>query len=300
MKVLVCDPIHKAGIENLKEFAEVELATDLDHEALIEKIPGYEAIVVRSGTEVTKDLIDAADSLKLIVRAGVGLDNIDVFYARKKGIEVENTPEASTAAVSELTFALMLSWARKVPQADKSMREGKWIKSELEGTELRNKTLGIVGVGRIGLDVARKAKCFGMELLGEDPVKRKEFKELGGKYVDLETLLEKSDYVTLHPPLTDKTEHVIGEEEFGLMKDSAVLINTARGGVVDEDALIEALKKDEIEAACLDVYENNPVNNGRFLDFPNVVLVPHLGASTREAQEEVGILAAKKIRKKLT
>lgn len=295
VKVLITDPIHEDGIEKLKNFAEIEMATDLAGEDLLEKVPEFDAMIVRSGTTVGKELLDAADNLKLIVRAGVGLDNIDFDYAEERGVRVENTPRASSVSVSELTFGLMLTWARSISRADNSLKNGEWIKSQLGGTELRGKTLGIIGTGRIGEEVAKRGNVFEMKLLGHDPVKNAEFGELGGEYVDLETLLKKSDYVTLHVPLLDTTRHMIGEKELGLMKSSAVLVNTARGAVVDEDALIEALENGEIEAACLDVFESDPVEDGRLLDLPNVILTPHLGASTDEAQRGAGVLAAEKI-----
>lgn len=295
VKVLITDPIHEDGIEKLKNFAEIEMATDLAGEDLLEKVPEFDAMIVRSGTTVGKELLDAADNLKLIVRAGVGLDNIDFDYAEERGVRVENTPRASSVSVSELTFGLMLTWARSISRADNSLKNGEWIKSQLGGTELRGKALGIIGTGRIGEEVAKRGNVFEMKLLGHDPVKNAEFEELGGEYVDLETLLKKSDYVTLHVPLLDTTRHMIGEKELGLMKSSAVLVNTARGAVVDEDALIEALENGEIEAACLDVFESDPVEDGRLLDLPNVILTPHLGASTDEAQRGAGVLAAEKI-----
>lgn len=295
VKVLITDPIHEDGIEKLKNFAEIEMATDLAGEDLLEKVPEFDAMIVRSGTTVGKELLDAADNLKLIVRAGVGLDNIDFDYAEERGVRVENTPRASSVSVSELTFGLMLTWARSISRADNSLKNGEWIKSQLGGTELRGKALGIIGTGRIGEEVAKRGNVFEMKLLGHDPVKNAEFEELGGEYVDLETLLKKSDYVTLHLPLLDTTRHMIGEKELGLMKSSAVLVNTARGAVVDEDALIEALENGEIEAACLDVFESDPVEDGRLLDLPNVILTPHLGASTDEAQRGAGVLAAEKI-----
>lgn len=295
VKVLVTDPIHKNGIEKLKNFAEVEIAINPAGEDLIEKVSGFDAMIVRSGTTVGRDLLDAADNLKLIVRAGVGLDNIDLNYADEKGVKVENTPGASSVSVSELTFGLMLSWVRRIPKADNSLKNGKWIKSQLEGTELRDKVLGIIGTGRIGTEVAKRGDIFEMKLLANDPVKDDKFRELGGKYVDLETLLKRSDYVSLHVPLNGATRHMIGKRELELMKNSAVLVNTARGAVVDEDALIEALSNGEIEAACLDVYENVPVEDGRLMELPNVILTPHLGASTNEAQRKAGVLAAKKV-----
>ncbi len=299
VRVLITDPIHEDGIEKLEKFAGIEMATDLDGKELLEKVSGFDAMIVRSGTTVDKDLLDAADSLKLIVRAGVGLDNIDLDYAEEREVKVENTPKASSVSVSELTFGLMLSWARKIPRADNSLKNSQWIKSQLEGTELRDKNLGIIGTGRIGREVAKRGKAFGMNLLGHDLIKNDEFRELGGKYVDLETLLKKSDYISLHVPLTETTRHMIGEKELELMKSSAVLVNTARGAVVDEDALVDALNNREIGAACLDVYENDPIEDGRLLELPNVILTPHLGASTGEAQRAAGVLAAKKIKENL-
>lgn len=297
MKVLVADSIHEDGLTRLREFAEVELSTDLSHEDLIKKIPKFDAMVVRSATQMGKDVLEAAENLKLIVRAGVGLDNIDLDFAKKMGIKVKNTPEASTNAVAELTMTFMLSWVRKILKADRSLREGKWIKSQLLGTELRNKTLGIVGVGRIGLEVARKAKAFDMNLLGYDIRKREKFKELGGKYVKLEKLLKKSDFVTLHVPLTPDTKHMIDSAEIDLMKNSAVLINTARGSVVNEEVLIEALREKKIAGACLDNYEEDPLEDGRLVGLQNNILTPHVGASTEEAQRGVSLLAAEKVKK---
>lgn len=299
MKVLVSDPIHEKGLDMLREFAEVEVSPDLEKDELLEVVPEFDAMVVRSGTKVRKDVLDAAENLKIIVRAGVGLDNIDLEYAEERGIEVQNTPEASTAAVAELAIGFMLSWARNISQADKTMKEGRWEKSGLAGTELRDKTLGLIGTGRIGVTTAKRAKSFDMDIIGYDPVKRDEFREVGGEYVDLDELLKKSDYLSLHVPLTSSTENIIGKEELDKMKDTSVIVNTARGGVVNEEALVDALEKGQIAGACLDVYEENPVDTGRFLGMSNVVLAPHLGAFTAEAQEGVAVLAAEKIREKL-
>ncbi|MFP4005446.1 MAG: hydroxyacid dehydrogenase [Candidatus Hadarchaeia archaeon] len=296
MRVLVSDPIHEEGIRLLKDFAEVEIATDLTKSGLLERIPSFDAIIVRSGTTLDKDVIDAAKNLKLIVRAGVGLDNIDLDYAGEEGIRVENTPEASTNAVAELSIAFLLSWSRRIPKAHVLMKGGKWEKSKLGGSEIRGKTIGIVGTGRIGRSVAEKAKALGMNVLGRDVQEMDEFYDLGGEYVDLDRLLEKSDYVSLHVPSDSTTEHLIGQNEFELMKDSAVIINVARGSVIDEEALIEALREGKIAGACLDVYERDPIEDGRLLELDNVILTPHLGASTEEAQKDVGVLAAKKVK----
>ncbi|KXB02321.1 3-phosphoglycerate dehydrogenase [candidate division MSBL1 archaeon SCGC-AAA261F17] len=299
MKVLVTDPIHEDGIKKLEEFADVEVATGLDQESLLEKVPDFGAMIVRSATKVGKDLLDAGGNLKLIVRAGVGLDNIDLDAAKERNIKVVNTPEAPTTAVAELTISLMLAWARKIPKADKAMKEGKWIKSQLVGTELKDKTLGIIGTGRIGREVARRAKALGMNLLGYDVEKSDEFKEMGGEYVGLEELLQNSDYVTLHVPLIPPTRHMISEEELNLMKSTAVLVNAARGPIVDEEALIKALKNEKIAGACIDVCEHDPPEESPLTQLDNVILTPHLGASTREAQRTAGVLAAEKIRENL-
>ncbi len=296
MKVLVTDPIHEEGLKKLKEFADVNIATDLSHEELIEKVSEYEAMVVRSATKVRKDVLDAGEELELVVRAGVGLDSIDVEYAEEIGVQVENTPEASTTAVSELTLGLMLAWARKISKADKAMKNGKWAKSEISGTELKDKTVGIIGTGRIGCSVAEKAHAFGMNLLAYDVEESPRCKELGGKYVDLQGLLRKSDYITIHVPLNSETRHLIGDEELEMMKNDAVIVNVARGQVVEEDALIRALEENRIGGACLDVYDSDPVEDGRLLELDNVILTPHIGASTKEAQKGVGVLAAEKIR----
>lgn len=295
MKVLVTDPIHEEGLKLLREYAEVEISTNLKHEELIEKVPEFDAMIVRSATKVKKEVLDAAENLKLIVRAGVGLDNIDLDYAEELGIKVENTPEASSVAVAELTVGLMLSSARSIPKANSSLKEGKWIKSDLDGTELRNKNLGIIGTGRIGLETAKRAKAFEMELLGNDVVENEEFKNLGGQYVELQTLLKKADYITLHVPLNPNTKHMMGKKEFEKMKDSAVIINTARGSILDEDALIKALKEGKIGGACLDSYETKPAERKELTKLDNVTLTPHIGAQTEEAQRDISVMAAKKI-----
>lgn len=301
MKVLVSDPIHEDGLKALKEFADVEVATELSKEELIKKVADFDALVVRSATKVTKDVLEAAKNLKLVVRAGVGLDNVDLETAEARGIKVANTPEAPSIAVVELTVGLMLAWARNIPRADAGMKQGKWEKKELGGTELRGKTLGIIGTGRIGREVGYRARAFGMDLLLHDVIEVEEFaKEVGTKYVDLETLLRESDYVTIHVPLLPQTKHMIGKKEFELMKPTAVLVNTARGGVVDEAALIDALKSGEIAGACVDVFEQEPPGDTPLAELPNVILTPHLGALSKEAQREAAVLAASKIKEELS
>jgi len=234
-KILVTDPIHEDGLKALREFAEVEVARGLTPADLLGKIEGYDVLVVRSETKVTKDVIDAGKQLKIIARAGVGLDNIDVKAAEKRGIKLLNSPEAPTIAVAELVLGHMLSFVRNIPRADSSMKVGRWEKSQLMGTELRGKTLGIVGTGKIGQAVGYRAKAFLMDLLLYDIIKNQEFAErTGARYVDLNTLFQESDFVTIHVPLIPETKHMIGKRELELMKPTAVLINTSRGGIVDE------------------------------------------------------------------
>ena len=299
-KILVTDPIHEDGLKALRKFAEVEVATGLKPADLLGKVKGHDILVVRSATKVTKDVIDAGEQLRIIARAGVGLDNIDVKAAETRKIKVLNAPEAPTIAVAELVLGHMLSFARHLSRADSSMKAGRWEKAQLIGTELRGKTLGIVGTGKIGREVGYRAKAFLMELLLYDVIKNQEFSErTGAKYVDLNTLLQESDFVSIHVPLTLQTRHMMGKRELELMKPTAVLINTSRGRIVDEVALVEALKDKKIAGACLDVYEQEPPRDSPLLKLPNVMLTPHLGASTREAQRDAAIIIAQKIREAL-
>jgi D-3-phosphoglycerate dehydrogenase len=298
VRILVCDKIHEDGIRILREFAEVDVSTGMKPEELLAKVPDYDAIVVRSATKVTAEVISAGKSLKAIARAGVGLDNVDTKAALARNIKLINSPEASTVAVAELVMGLMLSFARKIPRADLGTKQGKWEKKELMGTELRGKTLGIIGTGNIGKAVGRRAAAFEMRLLLYDVVRDEGFaKEVGGRYVELDELLRNSDYVTLHVPLLPETRHMIGKRELEMMKQGAVLINTSRGAVVDEKELIEALKGGKIGGACLDVYETEPLTDSPLLSLPNVVLTPHIGASTIEAQREAAVVVAQKLKK---
>ena len=300
VKILVADPIHDDGVKALREFAEVEVATGLTPAKLLERLNGCEVLVVRSATKVTKEVIDAGEKLEVIARAGAGLDNIDVKAAEARGIKVFNAPEAPTVAVAELVLAHMLAWARHLPRANSGMKAGRWEKAQLMGSELRGKTLGIVGTGRIGREVGYMAKAFSMNLLVYDTIQTPEFAEqTGAKYVDLDTLFRGSDFMTLHVPLMPETKHMVGKRELELMKSTAVLINTSRGGVVDEGALAEALRTGKIAGACLDVYEREPPRDSPLLKLPNVVLTPHLGASTREAQRDAAIIISQKIKEAL-
>lgn len=302
MKVLVAAPLHEKAIDVLKNAGlEVLYEEYPSQERLIELVGDVEAIIVRSKPKVTKEVIDAAPKLKVIGRAGVGLDNVDVAYAKEKGIEVVNSPGASSRSVAELAIALTFNVARKVAFADRKMREGVWAKKQAMGMELEGKTIGIVGFGRIGYEVAKIARALGMRVLLYDPYPNEEkVKEVGGKFVELEELLKESDVVTLHVPLIDATYHLINEERLKLMKPTAILINAARGAVVDTDALVRALEEGWIAGAGLDVFEEEPLPESHPLTrLDNVVLTPHIGASTVEAQVRAGVEVAEKVVKVL-
>jgi D-3-phosphoglycerate dehydrogenase len=300
-KVLVCDPIHKEGIEKLKQAGlEVDVNFTISHEQLRRVIANYDALIVRSRTKVTKEIIEAGKRLKVIGRAGVGLDNIDIETSEKRGISVLNTPEAPADAVAELTIGMMISLARSIPLADRTMKEGKWIKKDLVGWQLKYKTLGTVGLGNIGERVARIAKTLGMNILitKRTPPSAELLRELEAEYIplrDFSSFLQRSDIVTLHVPLIAQTHHMIGAKEFQLMKDGAFLINTSRGAVVEEEALLEALQTGKLGGAALDVYKTEPPEDLALIRLPNVVCTPHIGAQTREAQRAAAILIAEKI-----
>lgn len=297
-RVLVCDPIHEDGIEKLKRAGfEVDVKPTISHEELKNAVSNYNLLIVRSRTKVTKEIIEAGKQLKAIGRAGVGLDNIDLETAEKRGIAVLNTPEAAAEAVAELTIGLMISLARNIPFADRAMEGGEWIKKKLRGWELRGKTLGVLGLGNVGERVARIAKAMGMKILitKRTPPKPELLRELEGEFIPLPELLQRSDLITIHVPLTPKTHHMIGAKELQLMKDGAFLINTSRGAVVDEKALLEALRSGKLGGAALDVYETEPPTDLTLMGLPNVVCTCHIGAQTKEAQKAASILIAEKI-----
>ncbi|MEN3010633.1 MAG: D-2-hydroxyacid dehydrogenase [Candidatus Bipolaricaulaceae bacterium] len=288
MKVLICDPIDERAVARLREAGlSVTVKTGMGEGELAEELrKGYDAIVVRSATKVRKPALDAAQGLRLIIRAGVGLDNIDADYAEAKGIKVLNTPKASTDSVAELALAHMFALARSLVRATETMREGKWEKKAFHGIELQGKTLGIIGIGRIGQALARRALCLGMRVLAYDKYV-KESPLPGVRMVSLEELLRESDFVSLHIP-PDPAGPVIGAQELALMKDGAFLINCARGGVVDERALLAALNSGKLGGAGLDVFEEEPPKNMELLRHPKVTLTPHIGAQTHEAQARIG------------
>jgi len=298
-KVLICDDIHEEGIKKLKEagFA-VDEKTKITPEELVKVIGEYDAVVVRSRTKVTADVLRAAKKLKVAARAGVGLDNIDVGEAETRGVKVINTPEAPSAAVAELAIGFMLSLVRSIPLADRKMKSGEWIKSALVGKELRGKTLGVVGFGRIGYQVAKRVKAFDMKILAYDVQIEKLMdyvREVGAEVISFQELLKRSDFVTLHVPLLPQTRHMIGENEITTMKDGAYLINTSRGGIIDEEALKKALKSGKLAGVALDVFEQEPPKDTSLSGLSSVVCTPHIGAQTEEAQKEAGIIIAEKL-----
>ncbi len=302
MKVLVCDPIHEDGVKILKDAGfEVDINPEISYEELKRRVRDYDVLVVRSRTKVTREIIEAGEKLKVVGRAGAGIDNIDVEAAKEKGVKVLNTPEAPAIAVAELTIGLLLSLARQIPRADSSMKEGRWAKKEFRGWQLNGKTFGVVGLGHIGEKVARLAKAFGMKILitKRTPPSPEILKELEAEFVPLDELLRRSDVISLHVPLTPQTYHMIGEKEIQLMKDRAFIINTSRGAVVDEKALFNALKSGKLGGAALDVYEMEPPKDYSLMKLPNVVCTPHIGAQTVEAQRAASTLLARKIVKTL-
>ncbi len=296
-RVLIADPIEESAVAKIKAAGLEVVLRNAEKDGPIEKqIKGFDCVVVRSATKITKEVIDAADKLKLVVRAGVGLDNVDKKAADAKGMVVQNTPEAPSVSVAEMVFSLMLSLARNITQADSSMKAGRWDKKKFSGTELWQKTIGIVGLGRIGMEVGKRAKAFGMNVLAYDVLDiNKACKEIGAKRADLNTILEKADYITLHVPMLPQTKGMIAEKELKKMKKTAFLINTARGGVVDEKALLDALNAGLIAGAGLDVFENEPPTDWQLVKHPKVVATPHLSSSTEEGQVRIGELTVQKV-----
>lgn len=295
-RVLISEPLHPEGEALLKTETEVDVRLDLTPDELLASISDYDALVVRSETKVTENVLKAGQRLQVVGRAGVGVDNIDLDAATRLGITVVNAPTGNTVAAAEHTVALMLSLARNIPQAHQSLVQGNWARSMFVGSEVREKVLGIVGLGRVGSEVALRARGLQMKLIGYDPfVTPEHAQRLGIRLVSFEELLSESDFVTLHTPMTDNTRHLIGEKELQLVKPSARLINCARGSLIDEKALLTALKEERIAGVALDVFAEEPPGDNPLLLHPNVVATPHLGASTTEAQAEVGRQAAEQI-----
>jgi len=297
-KILLADPLDKEALEELRGIPqfEVTLKTGMDEAELVRTIPEYEVVVVRSATKVTRKVIEAAPKLKLIIRTGIGLDNIDVEAAKEKGIEVANTPAATSISVAELTFGLMLAAVRRLGRAHLSMKEHKWEKKALSGTELFGKTLGIIGFGRIGQEVAKRALAFGMKVIAYDVVVVKT--DLPVRMVSFDELLSSADIITLHLPLTKETKHLISQAEIEKMKNGVIIINAARGGVVDEASLLEGLNKGKVRAASLDVFEKEPPVDFSLIDHPEVFATPHIGAAAEEGQKRAGAEVVKILKEK--
>jgi D-3-phosphoglycerate dehydrogenase / 2-oxoglutarate reductase len=301
LKVLVADPISERGVQELASGGalEVSVQTGLPEDDLMNVIPDFAALVVRSQTKANARVIEAAKELRVIGRAGVGVDNVDVEAATRRGIIVMNTPGGNTISTAEHTFSLLVSTARNIPQADASMKAGRWERKKFEGVELYDKTLAILGMGRIGSELARRAVAFGMRILAYDPyLAASRARALQVELVeDLDEVMARADFVTLHMPLTPETRHMLDATRLEKTKRGVRIINCARGGLIDEAALAAALKSGHVAAAALDVFENEPPGPDFALQhLPNVVLTPHLGASTAEAQESVGIEIAQAIR----
>jgi D-3-phosphoglycerate dehydrogenase len=290
-RILVSDKLGQAGLDRLDqaEDAEYDMITGLGKDELLAIIPQYDALIIRSGTKVDADVLQAGSNLKVVGRAGMGVDNIDINAATMAGIIVMNTPGANSMATAEQTMAMMLAVSRHIPQAYGSLKAGEWKRSSYVGSELYNKTLGIIGFGRIGRLVAERALAFGMEVLAYDPfVSEVVARDLGVTLVDLEDMLPEADYITLHTALLPATESMINTETIGLMKDGVIIVNVARGKLIDDDALADGLQSGKVKAAAIDVYRQEPPPpDNPLLDLPNVITTPHLGASTFESQRQV-------------
>jgi hydroxypyruvate reductase len=296
-KVLLADTLDKEAIDKLRSLPqfEVTLKTGMDEAELVKTIPGFQAVVVRSATKITRRVVEAASGLELIVRAGIGLDNVDAAAAKEKGIKVANTPAATTISVAEITFGLMLSAVRQLGRANLTMKQHKWEKKTFSGTELYGKVLGVIGGGRIGQAVAERALAFGMKVLVYDVVKIETGLNL--KQAGLDELLTQADLITLHTPKQAKP--ILGREEFLKMKNGVIIINAARGGVVDEAALLEALNSGKVKAAALDVFEKEPPVDFALIDHPNVMASPHIGAAAEEGQKRAGMEVVRILQEKL-
>ena len=302
-RVLVCDPISDDGVavfKNAKGFT-VDVKTGLSEDEICKIVHHYDALVVRSQTKVTDKIICAGTQLKIIGRAGVGLDNVDTEAATRRGIVVMNTPGGNTTSTAELSFAMLLALSRLIPQANTSLRSGQWDRKSFKGVEVSGKTLGILGMGRIGTEVARRARAFNMKVIAYDPYASEEMaKQIGVEIKDLDSVIQAADYLTIHTPLTDETRNLINRERLARMKKGARIINCARGGIVNEKDLVEALNSGQIAGAAFDVYSKEPPEDRSLIEHPKTVCTPHLGASTEEAQSVVAVEVAHQIVDALT
>jgi len=295
-RILVSDPIAEEGIQILRDAGEVKQVTGLGEAELADLIGAFDALVVRSATKVTRPVIEAAHKLQVIARAGVGVDNVDVAAATRRGILVVNSPAGNTMAATEHTIAMLLAAARMIPQGNQDIKAGRWDRKRFVGRQVSGKVLGIVGLGKVGSEVARRAGALGMKLLVYDPyVSSQQAESLGAELRDLGSLLPEADFVTIHAPLTPDTHHLIGAEQLDKLKPDAILINCARGGLVDEAALLDKLAAGELAGAALDVFEDEPTPSPELVGLPNVIATPHLGASTQEAQVNVAVDVARQV-----
>lgn len=293
MKVLICDPTAPEAIEQMRQVGiEVDVRDDIVAEELPEVLPAFDGMVVRSRTKVRQPLIDKATNLKVIVRGGVGLDNIDVDYARSKGVAVLNTPAASSASVAELTIGYLFGLARRIPQSTASMKGGLWEKKRFKGTELAGKRLGLVGCGRIGQEVGKRAHALGMDVVF---YRRTPYKLDYAEQVPLDELIRTADYISLHVPHTEETHNILDADAFAAMKDGVHVVNCGRGGTVDEEALYDAIQSGKVAGAALDVYAEEPSKGHKLYELEQVIGSPHVGASTAEAQSRVGAEVAERM-----
>ncbi len=296
--VLICDEVAPVLNKILKENGlKITYEPQISPDQIKEKIGQYNIVIVRSRTKLTKELIEKADNCKIIARVGVGLDNIDEDTAKAKNIRVINAVEGAMTAVAELVLGLMFALARQITRGDNGIRNGEWLKKELKGTELKGKYLGLIGCGNIGKRLGRLAKGLNMNIIGFDviPIDEEFAKEVGLMKTDLDTLLQSSDYVSIHVPLLDSTYHLIDSKKLSIMKKTAKIINTSRGGVIDEEALYDAIKNGNLGGAALDVFEKEPATDSPLATLPNVILTPHIGAQTKEAQSLAANVIAEKI-----
>jgi D-3-phosphoglycerate dehydrogenase len=296
--VLICDQVDPVLNKILADNGlKISYEPEITSEQILGKISNFNILIVRSRTTITKEMIDKADNCKIIARVGVGLDNVDQEAAKAKNIRVINAVEGAMNAVAELVLGFMLSLARQTTRGDRAIRDGKWLKKELKGTELRGKYLGIIGLGNIGKRLARLARALNMNIIGYDvmPIDEEFAKEVGLMKADLNTLLQSSDYISIHVPLLDSTYHLLDAQKMSTMKKTAKIINTSRGGVVDEDALYEAIKNGTLGGAALDVFEKEPATGNKLAELDNVILTPHIGAQTKEAQSLAANVIGEKI-----
>ncbi|OGW79622.1 MAG: phosphoglycerate dehydrogenase [Omnitrophica bacterium RIFCSPLOWO2_12_FULL_44_17] len=297
-KILVSDKLGEGGLNILKKEPEfqVDNKPGLKPEELKAIIGEYDAIVIRSGTQMTKDILEAAKRLTLVGRAGVGVDNVDMPTATKQGIVVMNTPDGNTISTAEHSFSMLMALARNIAQANESIHKGEWKRAQFMGTELNEKTLGVIGLGRIGREVAKRAIAFGMRVIGYDPyISAENVGQLGIEVVDLDTVFRQADFITLHVPKNDDTKNIINAGSIAKMKKGVSIINCARGGLVDEQALCDAIQSGQVKGAALDVFAKEPPENNPLLVLDHVIATPHLGASTEEAQENVAIAVAQQV-----